>query len=521
MERNYSDLVFENYEGYLKEHSDEIANPQNAMEMLASKGAFKAYASTLTEGLPATIKPVVEGILERERDSLLEESANIGPTASAIGYAVTNFPILVDIYSDPVLSQIATIYPVSKSIITIPRIKTEGSVVNMDGTTTTYVMPRTTNLMRGASMALDLAAPANDLYSLAAAGGATVTSSDSILNKRYLFITNIKANNGTVDIDTPVTVRPDARGQLKGEFKFTDGADTVTAVLIGNVNWDSASIQYNITYTTTGALTYTTTSVSANVVFSPTTGDVGRVKVTLKSDGYDVEIAVRDEFEIALSAEQIQDYRDIWNIDLVRHLSTAIKSQMLANKDYDLATYLSSYEPEFAANGTAKTVDLAQFVVAGGDYTPANVLDVFKGVIPAISAISRRIRKNFRADPQYLVCGLETASLLESLQDYTVSFDSTRAGSAGFTGETASGFRKQMVIACDAISDDKIYVIYKPAGDKLETSALIELLYKPLYMITETTNSQARTFVKSRTALEIVAPEAFGVITLSNHATYF
>jgi hypothetical protein len=46
-----------------------------------------------------------------------------------------------------------------------------------------------------------------------------------------------------------------------------------------------------------------------------------------------VNVDVKDDFEIELAAETIDDYKDIYNIDLVRTLSLAIKQQMLLNKD--------------------------------------------------------------------------------------------------------------------------------------------------------------------------------------------
>lgn len=83
-----TDMIFENYERFISEHQDDIGSPSGAIEMLSSDGAFRSYVNTLTEGLEPTVKTNVMAVCERQREMLLEESINIGPTASAIGYAV-------------------------------------------------------------------------------------------------------------------------------------------------------------------------------------------------------------------------------------------------------------------------------------------------------------------------------------------------------------------------------------------------------------------------------------------------
>lgn len=220
-------------------------------------------------------------------------------------------------------------------------------------------------------------------------------------------------------------------------------------------------------------------------------------------------------------------YRDIYNIDLIRTLSLAIKTQILLNKDWDLQYYLQAFESEMAANGAAATFDLDQFNVASQQIQPNNVMDIFKSVIPYINTITRTIRRNFRADPQYLLCGLKTASMLESLQSFVVNFPDARNGEMGYQQNSShyqqSGpisFRKQTILASGAMPEGKIYIIYKAPSDDLTRASIVDLVYKPLYLIDEVTNSLKRTFVRSRTTIEITNPEALGVIHLRNYAKY-
>jgi hypothetical protein len=90
---NMSDLIFENYNSYLSEHKDDLSTPSGAIEMLSSDGAFSAYMAALTEGMEPYQKTSVLAVCEREREYLLQESTQLGPSASIIGYAVTYFPI--------------------------------------------------------------------------------------------------------------------------------------------------------------------------------------------------------------------------------------------------------------------------------------------------------------------------------------------------------------------------------------------------------------------------------------------
>jgi hypothetical protein len=244
------------------------------------------------------------------------------------------------IYSDPIISQIATTYPVNKSLITIPKVKVRGTVQNTDGTKTSWVLPRDTYLVRGASLNLSLTPNiSNNLYALA-----SVDAEDANVNKRYFIVTgvNLHVTLGTTDtnIVAPISVRPDARGQLATKFTFIDpnvtlttpggGHPSIEGSLIGNIDFNSGSVQYSISYTSpaTGMPAnfngYTTDSISSTIVFSPRKTDIGRVKVSLDIQGWDVNIDVKDDFEVELQTESIDDYKDIYNIDLIRTLSLAI-----------------------------------------------------------------------------------------------------------------------------------------------------------------------------------------------------
>lgn len=227
-----------------------------------------------------------------------------------------------------------------------------------------------------------------------------------------------------------------------------------------------------------------------------------------------VNIDTKEDFEIELETETIQDYKDIYNIDLVRTLSEAIKQQITLNKDFDMAYFLEAAEPEMAANGTTQVLDLSKYMDQQGILSPRNLIDVMKSMAPRLAMINTVIHRNFRAEPQFLVTGLRTGALLKSMQQFFSSVTNPTEGSLGFTTQAGS-VMKQTVLMSPAVDDEKIYSVYKAPSDNLSRSVIIDFIYKPIYIIEEITNSTKRTFVKSRTAIELCTPQAVGCLSIT------
>jgi len=413
-------------------------------------------------------------------------------------------------------------------MVTIPRIHVDATVRNPDNSITAMQLPREDTLARGATEIINaVPAVANDLFALSTGAANGMTSVTNRINKRYLNITAVNVTDaGTVVLpvtrDVPVSVRPDARGHFRKDFTFTDGDGVaVTATIVGDVVYDTGILQYNVSATsaTVGAL-YTTNHAITNVIFSPVTGDIGRVKVKLTATGWDVNIDVHDDFEIELATESIQDYRDIYNVDVIRTLSSAIKQQIMLNKDFDIAYFLQAAEPDMLALGAHAVVDLALYAAGGTKgFAPENPLDIFKSVLPALATVNNAVRRNHRADPQYLVTGYRAGAMLQSLQAASFNSMDAKHGEMGHAANAIS-FRKQTVITSGAVPNDTIYAVYKAPGDDLSRAAIIDLVYQPLYIVEEVTNSVKRSFVKSRTAIELARPEAVGVVKLLNAVNY-
>lgn len=227
---------------------------------------------------------------------------------------------------------------------------------------------------------------------------------------------------------------------------------------------------------------------------------------------------MNEDFMLDMSAEEMQDYESIFKIDLIQTVSEAIKRQMTLNKDYDLAFFLSAAETQIAALGAANTLNLADYAVAANGFTPSNVLDLFKSVIPQLSSLMGIVRKNFLMYPSYMVTGMKTAAILRSLQEMAVSLPDVR-GDLGFNGSMAQ-FSKMKILESTVVADNKIYMSTKAPSTNLEKTTIVDLIYKPFYVVEETTDGQTRRFIRSRTMIDVLRAEGLGCLTITGADSY-
>jgi hypothetical protein len=523
--------LFENYEQFITEHSDDLATPSGALKMITDNGMYRAYVDSLTEGLEPRSRNAVLGVVNRQREMYLTEAANVPGTTLSLGWTVLSFPILVDIYAEPIISELCNVYPVSSPIASIPRIKIMAYIKGYSGTTTQVRIPTMTQSIRPSALNLSVTpATSNNMFTIATAAvsPASVTADLYRINKRYTIITSITTretlvSTSTVDNTTAVIIRPDNRNQFIGTFTFTDNAGlTTVGSVTGHINYDTGVFTFNVLYSGgTSTSTFACTGGIVSMRFMPTNTMNGRVRVKIETEMTDVTIDPNEDFLIELPPEDIQDFQSIFKIDIIRTLSEAIKRQIMLNKDTDLAYFLAASEADMVANGTSSTLTLGDYDVTGGRFTPENIIDLFKSVVPRIAIVSGTIRRNFNMYPTYLVAGLKTSALLRSLQSLAVAMPGLGQGEGGlgWTGDTAQ-LLKMKVLESNAIAEGKIYLSTKAPNDSLEKSTIVDLIYQPLYIVTEVTDGNTRNFVKARTLIEIPRTDGLGVVTVSGLDTH-
>jgi len=533
----YDQAIFENYEMFLNEHSDEFSTPSGALKLITDNGMFRGYMEGLTNGLDSNQRAVAMAVANRQREYLLTESANVPGSTLAFGWTVLSFPILVDIYAEPVISELCNVYPVSSPVASIPRIKIMAYIRGYDGNVTQVRMPTLNQAVRPGALNLTVTpAVSNSIFTIASAAvaPATVTSDMYRINRRYTLLTAVQVAETTalgpvVNHNVVVTIKPDNRNQFVGTFTFNDntpapvGPVAIVGTLNGHINYDSGIFQYQVIYAV-GATTSTfaTTSATMTIRFMSLTTQNGRIKVKIQTEMTDVSIDQNEDFLIELPPEDIQDFRAIFKIDILRTLSEAIKRQIMLNKDQDLAFFLAASEGDMASNGAAEALNLDSYDVTGGRFEPNKVIDVFKAVIPKISILTGIIRKNFNMYPSYLVAGLKTAALLRSVQTFALQMPGigNGDGAMGWAGDVAQ-MLKMKVLESNAIAEGKIYLSTKAPNNALEKSTIVDLIYQPLYIVTEVTDGQTRNYVRSRTLIEIPRTDGLGVINITGLGTYF
>ena len=509
MDFNTSNLLLENYDMFMKDHSDLFEEALSAVSVITDDSYYEMYVDKLFEGFEEAEVRRLRPILDREREMYIEESANILTSAQAIAYAVASFPMLINIYADPMLSKVVTVYPYDKPTMTIPRLRWVAKVIDEAGHAQEYMFPTATDMIRPQYKNIDVP-QAGNLFDIM-----SVQKGDFRISQRNFRVASINVTDGngnTYDVD--VQAPADARGNIMqggiiidgGEFKLQAQVDFDT----GDVTWSLVTI-----------VPAANGPVDANTIkcrFRMFGNGNGRqvVKSVPRQDIIDINADIEDSFEVENIEEVIQDWKSLYNINILAELKNHVKDQIKLNRDFEIADLLESNIPTADSIGQLVEVDLSAFI--GNDKVrPATVQDIFKNIVPPINALIERMRRQNNMEVKYLVCGIDVAAILKSLQEFAIRMEGLQ-GESGFTGSVGA-FAKLEIISSYAIDPSLMHLILE--APTLGQSSLVMVMYKPLYIITEVTNSIRRTFIKSRTWIGIVRPEAIGTIRLVNYENYF
>lgn len=505
------DTLFENYESFLKEHRTDFSTPSDALKMISDNGMFRSYIDTLSEGLEPEQRAVVMAVANRQRDMLLTESSNVPSSSFALGWTVASFPILVDIYAEPLISELCNVWTTDSHIISIPRVRIKAQTTNYDGSVRETLMPTLRSMVR-ADVHDETVSPGTTVNLLSAVFGGEANRFR--MNRRYMNIRHITINDSgkTQPVVLNVNIRPDNRSQLLSQIEYiTSDNKKAFITLNGFVEWEKGNVLYHVNIDDGGS--------SANIEvdsavftcrFTPVRSFKGRTKVQVTTEMQDLTIDPNEDFLVDLTQEDVQDYKSIFKVDLVRTLSEAIKRQVLLNKDQDLAYFLEAAEPDMEANGTSMTINFDDFTNSGGHFDPNNVMQLMQNLTPRVATIISYIRRNYNMYPSYIVAGVNTASLLRSMQDMAVSMPNL-SGELGWSG-TSGSFLKMRVLESAALPEDRFYVSTKAPQNALEKSTILDLIYQPLYIIQEVDQGNMLTFVRSRTMIEVARTDGLGVI---------
>jgi len=508
METNTSNLILENYEGFIKDHDDLFEEALSAVSTITDDTYYGMYVEKLLTGLDESTVKRVRPILDREREMYIEESSSMLTSAQAISYAVASFPMLINIYADPMLSKVVTVYPYDKPTMTIPRLRWISKIIDEQGNATEYLFPTATQQIRPQFKEFAVGQSGN-LFDIL-----NVQKGDFRISARNFRIKSIEADQDGTAITVDLSAMADARGNTMHEFKIGVG----TYKLQAQVNFDTGGITWSVV--TIVADPDVTIGTDIDVRFRMFGNGNGRqvVKSYPRQDVIDVQMDIEDSFEVENITEVIQDWKALYDINILAELKNHVKDQIKLNRDFDIAEFLDSNVPFAQTIGQYVEVDFTSFQEGGATgLKPVTIQDIFKNFVPALNALVERMRRQNNMEVQYLVTSVDTAAILKSLQEFSLKFEGM-SGMAG-TSSTAGAFAKLEIIESYAVKADMIHLITE--ASTLGQSSIVMIAYKPLYIISEVTNSISRTFIKSRNWIGIVRPEGLGHIKFKNYETYF
>lgn len=530
--------IFKNYYKALSSNSLNLKNPDSIINILEDDAKFKDFTNILFEGMSNDQISIANIICEAQRDFLIQEmSNNIGNSDLAIGYAISYFPILCDTYCTDILGNAILFKQVNTPILTIPRLKMTASVQNSNGTVNNWTFPRAMFLIRSEPEDFKLTPKlTHNLFSLSKSP-TKLTPENSSINKKYFMLKtiNVEIKNEqtktTETIDHLLMIRPDSRNQFNYDFEIISAENPkiiANCTIIGHIVFDSGQLQYDMTTISSDPnYTFTIKYGTFSCLFNSRTTDIGRVKISVKMSGEDIDISKNDDFEYDLDVETLHEYSDIYNIDLIRTLSTAIKGQLLLNRDHDISNLLKSSIPDTKLNHTYEELQFVPIFDTNGYLSPGYYQSIAQLLIPKISLIARYMYYNTTLLPTYILCGIKTSVVLEALQEFIITYPQMRAGLAGYNNKygdktiNRSSFRSYKIIMSHAIPEDDLYLLYKPTSKDEEVySNIVNFIYKPLYLVEEITNSQKRIFIKTRNTVELLNTSTIGYIHLPDINEY-
>lgn len=557
-----SELLLENFERFIGTEKSMLSDASVGFSTIKDDARYAKFRASLLNRLEES--EAIGHLLDQQRAQLLEEATSIASSPTAIAYAVASFPMLVDIYAEPLLSKITTLYPTNVPTLTIPRLKFKSTVVEADGSSKEYYFPTATELIRPGLMDITLTAASTNVFATN-----NVSRSEFKLNARDFSIRKIKleevnvvaagsvldgkvypagtvlpvavtkssgtsyaagstlASNLTLEVDDVVTklfveecfIVLNARNMAVESFEYeTLDGKKATYSLTATVNFDTGDVVYSITLLDAAGTSSVIRGVSAEAKIKLLGIGNGRgvAKVKPEQSALDINADIDDSFEIEDVEEFIQDWKALYNIDMFASLKDAVKTQMLLNKDLEISDILQGKLGALKKISHYGLCDFNAFTLNGGSYTPDHVVHVLKNIVPKIVGLAERMRKSLRRYPSYIVCSDQTAGVIKSLQDFVVRVDG-QSGMYGAAAATAD-FAKMEVIVSSSMPADFIYLVDKT--NVISQASLIDVEYKPMYIVEEVTNSKKRLFIKSRNKIAAVRDEAIGCLQLVNYSQY-
>ena len=509
-------LILENYDAFITENEEQyFEDPAATAEIVTDDAIYESYIAKLMDGMDLEESEYrkIKEVSDRQRRALLEEANSLMSSPEAIAYSVATFPMLINIYADPMLQKVATVFPTDKPTMSISRLRWVAKVIDEKGNTQEYMFPTATRMIRPDFKQFKVATSANVFSEVGIAKG------DFRISKRNFKIVSVdvKVDDGDNSeiVNVPVIALADARGNFAYDNLVVPGVEGGIYKIQGSIDFDSGSVTWSLVVIEPGDKTVTPEKLEVKFRIFGNGNGRGVVRAYPRQDIIDVNADIEDSFEVENIEEVIQDWKSLFNLNIIAELKDFVKHQIKLNRDFEIAEILESNIPYLQTINQYREVDLSEFI--GDDFKAANVQDVFKNIIPAIMALVEQMRRTNNMDVKTLACGIDVAAILKSMQDYAIRFDKME-GSTGMKSIGTAEFSKLDIVESYAISPDLIHLLVN--NSTLSQSTLVTIVYKPLYILLSVDNSIKRSFIKSRNWIGLVRSEGAGCVRLKNYEKF-
>jgi hypothetical protein len=509
-------LILENYDAFVTENEETLfTDPTATVDVVADDSYYDMFKTRLLQGLDLEESELrkINEVLDRQRAMILEEANSLMSSPDAIAYAVASFPMIVNIYADPLLQKVASVFPTDKPTMSISRLRWVAKIIDEKGNIQEYMFPTATRMIRPDFKQFKVPTSDNLFTELGVAKG------DFRISKRNFKVVSVdvKVDDGdsTKIVNVPIIALADARGNFAYDNLVVPDVDGGIYKVQGSVDFESGAITWALVVIEPGDKTVTADKLEIKFRIFGNGNGRGVVRAYPRQDIIDVNADIEDSFEVENIEEVIQDWKSLFNVNIIAELKDFVKHQMKLNRDFEIAEILESNIPYLQTINQYREVDLSQFV--GDDFKAANVLDVFKNIIPAINALVEQMRRTTNMEVRTLVCGIDVAAILKSMQEFAIKFEKFE-GNTGFKGSGVAEFNKLEIIESYAVSPDLIHlIVHSPT---LSQATLVMITYKPLYVLMSVDNSIKRTYIKSRNWIGLVRSEGQGTIKLKNYEAF-
>ena len=505
--------IFANYKKFVDSNTPLFESVEGLKSILMDEVEYRNFKQAILEGTDGSMGDLID----RQREVLLESAESTMASPEAIAFSVASLPMVTMVYSAPTLSNDGTvIYNMKVPTSTVSILQWVAKVIDIDGSVKEVKFPTAMESVRPGIKEITSADQYFNIYS-----NLGVTKDDFRISKRGLMltgthVTETDSGGNKIEHQNVVYAGIDSRGHFSVDYTITSAdSKTVKFRASGTVNTSNGDVTWSNVIIDNGGSSskFATDNASIKVRLVGNGVNKAIVKVEPLNKAIDVNADNAEKFEVENIVEVIQDWKSLYNVDILSQLTDMVKLQIELNRDYDIADILRAEEQNAINHGLSTTIDFANLPSTYYE----NPRAVLSSIVPKIMIVRERIFRLTRRHCDTLAVGTDMSALLKSIQDFAVSLGDGK-GEFGQAGFGIAEFAKMKIIGSNALDNNTLYMWKK--GTSGTDATLITAVYKPLVIVEETTNGKRRLFIESRYNIILERENSVGVVKIENYSNY-